>query len=626
MSQSAELLDDVRAQLAANRTVRRRLKPRGLLRIERQLPFLFVYRSHPGGNDAGVASLIRGEASYLVAPGDRQQQAAVHECVRTVGATLSPLFEAFLVVEIWTGPHATAGGDRSGQPGGPGFRIFCRAGFETHSTIYQLRTALGRIHLSKRRADVSVATSDAVAPPGLPPLLTADEAQMLRLELVGLEIRPVFQDAQTGDLLPIARAQLQRQLARVFREAAFEFSRRETSFRPPHYQALGRRAFVKAVWEADAALAAISRQFDLLLTVTPINTQAAFREFESRGYGRDPVFYYPPSPINPPLLKRALYAIPLERIHDPTLAFLFEEKRRELDLKLTLVEERETRRFLPSSMALYGNVDGGLVDEAVGLLAAFPPPPPRNDTHTVDAAEFAARAETLFAELRASLPELDSRVQLRPELTSLTVSDGNLLVGSQMNFPAERVEALLQHEVGTHIVTHWNGTAQPFQLLAAGLAGYDELQEGLAVFVEYLVGGLNRVRLRILAARVVAARARVEGASFVETFRTLQSSHGFSAHAAFLNTMRVYRAGGFVKDAVYLRGLRSVLSFVKNGGDLELLLVGKVATEHAPIIEELQRREVLKPIAIRPRYLDDPANRLRLERARKGLSLVQLLD
>ena len=65
-----------------------------------------------------------------------------------------------------------------------------------------------------------------------------------------------------------------------------------------------------------------------------------------------------------------------------------------------------------------------------------------------------------------------------------------------------RVGASLQHEVGTHLVTYYNGLEQPLRLLHVGLAGYDETQEGLAVLAEYLVGGLSRSRLRTLAERV----------------------------------------------------------------------------------------------------------------------------
>ena len=52
--------------------------------------------------------------------------------------------------------------------------------------------------------------------------------------------------------------------------------------------------------------------------------------------------------------------------------------------------------------------------------------------------------------------------------------------------------ALLHHEVGTHLVTHVNGTHQPIKVLGVGLAGYDETQEGLAVLAEYLVRRTHR--------------------------------------------------------------------------------------------------------------------------------------
>jgi uncharacterized protein (TIGR02421 family) len=223
-------------------------------------------------------------------------------------------------------------------------------------------------------------------------------------------------------------------------------------------------------------------------------------------------------------------------------------------------------------------------------------------------------------------PGLASRVMLSDDVSSLTVSNGDLLVGSSMTFSEARAEALLQHELGTHVVTYWNGNAQPLSLLSVGLAGYDELQEGLAVFAEYLVGGLTAGRLRTLAARVLAARSMVSGAGFLETFRELTEEHGFGTRAAFMNAMRVHRGGGFVKDAVYLRGLRAILDYVKGGGRLETLLVGKVATSHAPLIEELQRREILRPLELRPPYLDDPRAKARLARARAGVTLERLLD
>jgi uncharacterized protein (TIGR02421 family) len=195
-------------------------------------------------------------------------------------------------------------------------------------------------------------------------------------------------------------------------------------------------------------------------------------------------------------------------------------------------------------------------------------------------------------------------------------SRGNILVGTASTFAESRVEALLQHEVGTHLVCYANGRAQPFRQLYAGLRGYRELQEGLAVLAEYLVGGLDRPRIRVLAARVVAARAVTEGAPFVDTFRDLQAHHGLPQAIAWRVAMRVYRGGGLVRDAVYLRALVRLLRYLGDGGLIEPLFVGRIALEHVPIVRELQWREVLRSPPLSPRYLQRPEAVARLDQLR----------
>jgi uncharacterized protein (TIGR02421 family) len=179
--------------------------------------------------------------------------------------------------------------------------------------------------------------------------------------------------------------------------------------------------------------------------------------------------------------------------------------------------------------------------------------------------------------------------------------------------------------VGTHLLTYFNGGAQPFKMLQSGLPGYDALQEGLAVLSEYLVGGLTADRLRVLAARVIAARALVDGASFVDVFRELTRTHGFSQRSAYTTTMRVFRGGGLLKDAVYLRGLLDVLKYVARGGDLDILFTGKIATRYVSVIEELVMRKILKLPPVYPRYLEIEGARARLERLRHVTPVLDLL-
>jgi uncharacterized protein (TIGR02421 family) len=158
------------------------------------------------------------------------------------------------------------------------------------------------------------------------------------------------------------------------------------------------------------------------------------------------------------------------------------------------------------------------------------------------------------------------------------------------------------------------------------LAGHDELQEGLAVLAEHLVEGLTPARLRTLAGRVVAARSVRDGAEFIETYRLMTDRYGFGARAAFQIAMRVQRGGGFVKDAVYLRGLQRVVGYLADGGRLDTLLIGKIALDHVAVIEELERRGVLTTPPLRPAYLDDPDTHYRLERLREGIPLSDLAE
>ncbi len=93
--------------------------------------------------------------------------------------------------------------------------------------------------------------------------------------------------------------------------------------------------------------------------------------------------------------------------------------------------------------------------------------------------------------------------------------------------------------------------------------------------------------MRVLAARVVAAHHLLDGASFIDTFRTLDRNYEFSQRTAYTIAMRIYRGGGLTKDAVYLRGLLQILRYLREGGELEPLFIGKVASAHLPLIFEL---------------------------------------
>ncbi len=263
--------------------------------------------------------------------------------------------------------------------------------------------------------------------------------------------------------------------------------------------------------------------------------------------------------------------------------------------------------------------------EALAILEALPASPASAPREPCGSAEFAARARAEIAHYRGILPDLSSEVRVRDDVPAVMVSHGDVLVPAGLAVAAGRVAPLLQHEVGTHVVTHANGQSQPLCVLGAGLAGYEALQEGIALFAEHMAGGLDARRLRIIAARVVAVRRMIEGADLPAIVTELCEGHGIARRSAFGVAMRVFRGGGLTKDAIYLRGLLQLLAHLARGGSFEPLLVGKICIDHVPLVEELVLREVLEPAPLRPRWLEGEDAAGRLARAGKGLRPLDLV-
>jgi uncharacterized protein (TIGR02421 family) len=371
----------------------------------------------------------------------------------------------------------------------------------------------------------------------------------------------------------------------------------------------------------DRELADIAQSFRFILDLTPVDVISARQQFGADG--RTPQFQYRPLEDDGGVVAARLGAAPVDDVEDLTLRHLLLAKRREIQLQLAMLSCRDSKEFLPLSIELYGAVSPDLLAEAQTLLDEVAAPPP-DEGPWLDADSFVRRARQELDHYRAVEPDVEAHVEIRDGTAGVMVSNGELLVAPQVQIPESRLDALLQHEVGTHVVTHLNGAHQPLHTLGAGLAGYEETQEGLAVLAEHLVGGLTAGRLRELAARVVAVHLMVEGEPFVAVHQALVDA-GFGPGHAFTITMRVFRSGGLTKDAVYLRGLHEILRHLESGGELEALWLGKMALSDVPLVTELWERGVLHDPLLRPRYLGDDGARARLRELRRATSLRSLI-
>ena len=365
----------------------------------------------------------------------------------------------------------------------------------------------------------------------------------------------------------------------------------------------------------DAELARIDAEVDWLLALSPIQNDLMWEQFEASGRTGVPALRYIDLEVDLDAAADRLQALPMREIESPLLSGLLAEKQREIERHVELVRLRDTDGFITASLDLFGGVEPGLLDLAGRILRH----PGQDKGLEADAGidVFMEAVEAELAWYRAESPDFDVDVVVDTDLSSLMmVSHGTLYVDGDLRVPQARVQPLIQHEIGTHVVTRHNGGRQPLRQLEVGLAHYDPLQEGLGVLAEFLAGYLPLQRLRVLAARVVAVDMAIHGEGVPAIFDLLHHTHGLPTDEAFDVAIRALRGGGLTKDAVYLDGLRELLDYLRGGGALEPLFLGKFALSHRVVLDQLADEGWLAPPDLLPRYCAMPDFQARLARCR----------
>lgn len=591
--------------------------------IDRPLPFICIYRFPEKVKKTAHAHLVSAQPSFILM--HSEDEPIVRELLAAVSDILRKRFGALMLVEVW--PSSDIKRTKEEQPKDL-FTLYCTKK-ECQISLETLEKELCEIEVVQRLTNHEITFEDIEFPAERKLLIDEKIAELPGIQYIGIEVKPFYYSEAQNRLYPMLFRAFRNQFSTAMRKAFFDFVRLQTRHEVTHYHGLGRQIEDEVVWKIDHELVEISNSFDFLLLVTVSNHEEEWEKFKRSNYSNSPTFQYRLIPVDPDLLKRRLYNLPLEDIDDPTLSFLLRDKRDELDRMLNMLVERNTPHFRYSSIQVFGAVEDDLYHLACELLKKYPPLPSVNKETRKDlitAEEFAELARQEIVYLQGQYPELDATVQLRKDIEGLMVSQGQLLIDHHLKVSRKRAEALIQHEVGTHVLTYYNGKYQPLQQLYAGTPGYEDLQEGLAVLAEYLVGGLTRTRMRVLAARVVAVRSMLNGANFVETFNLMREEYGFKPSSAFSLVTRVFRGGGFTKDAVYLKGLVDLLKYLSSGKPLEPLLIGKIRQDYIPFIDELLKRKILRPAPLKPRYFSSLESMEKLKKLKSGASVFDLIE
>lgn len=593
-----------------------KLPGKGQLRVDRRLPFIAFVRIPPEDPDY-FHRLLSSSASFLIWDEKAAQEEWKEEAdgylqslLRSLIRRFQPHFGAFLLLELW--PSAIR----------ESARVLLRKQDRADEMWQTIQVRLPTLGFGEK---LELTYEDATAKDTWNGPLPSDWARKYKVHQLGISL-PLLYLSPTRAYFPSLFRAYRRRLDVILRHIFFAFMHEATPERPTSFQALGTRSLVKLVWKVDQELAAIANSFSLLLSITPTNVERAFQSFSRSNYQSNPTWEYRPLTVDPALLKGELFRIPIEQVDDPVFYRMFEQKRRQLELKITMLAYRRRPDFMHASLSLYGAVEPELKALALKILREIEKAKPSTNERFLTAEEFADRARREIRWYRRLDKRFAAEAHIVPDMgRAIMCQGGNLLIGAEARVSRQRLEALIQHEVGIHLVTSYNGKCQPLQQLSVGLSDYLPFQEGMAIVAEVAMGGLDRGRLRHLAGRVLAVDCLLSGLTFEETFNHLRKEYDFPLRALFEMVARVYRGGGFTKDSVYLRGLVETLRLIPQQDDFDGVFMGKIGFHHIPLIRELQSRAVLQPAPFRPRFLVLKSARERIARLRAGVEVTDLV-
>ncbi len=338
--------------------------------------------------------------------------------------------------------------------------------------------------------------------------------------------------------------------------------------------------------EIDQELIQIDGKIKLLYHLRPLNLEAERSKFFEKP-SSNPSFEYPQLKFDPLELENSLSKI---KTDESSLGKIFEAKKREISLKINLIETIDQENFSKISTQLFGQPDEKDFKDCLEKLSKTSIQD-RNQNETLyDSAETAKRFEAVFEKYGLK----NWKIKIKENMVADCVAGKNnrLFINESAKFSDERINSLIVHEIETHIITAENGKAQPYDIFNRGLSNYLITQEGLAMYnVEQQMNTPFKDNYKALA-HVVAIYLAIRH-SFSEVYQKLLEL-GIPKTQAFRSCLKAKRGisdtskmGSFTKDYIYYKGYNQVKEFTNKGGQLKDLYIGKLNIEDLEMVKRI---------------------------------------
>ena len=413
--------------------------------------------------------------------------------------------------------------------------------------------------------------------------------------VLATEVQKVFMNELNGQPFPLVI----QTLARGFKSAIINNSQHYintlSNFNVKRKSSLLGSEISPELIKMDKKLYRLVKNFEILGHVNPVNIEVEKKRFFKAKFSTNPEFRYKPITIDPHDFKAKMYRLDVDSIEDVHIRQIYTEIIGAYSDKVDMLSTIGTDKFLYNSLRYFGEPSQKDIENAKFLLYC-------NELSHFEQEEYldSSYVQEVFRNEVSSYG-----FQFKVQEVSNIPSDAIVINSKQLmllkkgaKFTETRLKALVNHEIGVHMVTTMNAQEQPLKFLSLGLPKNTYTQEGLAIMSEMLSGCLTIKRLKELALRVLAVESLTKGNDFKTTYQMLLDEFRPDENMLYYLVTRVYRGGGFTKDYLYLRGFRKMLAFQEEGVKMDNLFLGKTTHRHLPLLNELVDRGILNP----PKY------------------------
>ncbi|OGJ50279.1 hypothetical protein A2335_04150 [Candidatus Peregrinibacteria bacterium RIFOXYB2_FULL_32_7] len=348
----------------------------------------------------------------------------------------------------------------------------------------------------------------------------------------------------------------------------------------------------KIILNIDKKITDIEKQIKFLSYFRPLNLTEE-KEIFFKNPIVSPSFIYKDLTIDCHAIKKDLHRIPKEAEH-PLLP-LYLKKAEELEIKLNIIEARNSQELGNYSEQLYGKINYYIYKDALEYIEKYHFK--EDESKILNTKQIIKYLKEYLKEKKLSewnikiLEDSPSDIQVNKKHSVFLKKDSK--------FTENRLKAIIVHEIETHIFRLENGRRQKYGLFEIGTPGYLETEEGLAIYnqenLNIPLGG-KHIRFAMAAIAIYLGKKM----TFCELFHYLKATFHLNDDLAWKICVKTKRGlndtkikTSFTKDIVYFTGYQKVKNFLENDTEnkIKQLYRGKITIEDIKSLKDFEMKE-----------------------------------